>query len=352
MKLSPNTLTGAVVAAALVGAGVWHASDPDSIIWSYLAAGRSVSRPLVYASHVDWSADGKQLLLQFRNENEVGAHLALHQLDSAGTNLQVDPLGDPVSVSALAPDGRHVLIGSFEGRLWWIDPLAPTDPEPVIDLQEMTPFTAVAISEGSRLLAAGDKQGAIHLYDTARTSAVVIAGEGARSSVASLRFSRDGKRLAAAQHDGRISIWDLTSGELIKSLSGHDGTVRAAEFLPPGDRLISAGEDGTVRIWELATGQELWRREFGLAGINTLAVSEDGGTGAVGGNNGRIVVWDIEQGKNRFQIKLPTRVVIDLKFSPDGSRLAVASAEHAVRLYNMTTAAQAAQIQIPAAEGA
>lgn len=352
MKLSSNVLTGAVVVAALVGVAVWQGCNPDSFIWSYLAAGRGVSRPLAYTSHVDWSADGKLILLQFQNEREIGAHLALHRMDSATTNVQVDPSGDPVSVAALAPDGRHVLIGSFEGRLWWIDSLSSADPEPVMDLRETIAITAVAIGDGGRLFAAGDKLGAVYVYDREQDHASTIAEEPTPGSVGRLRFSKDGTRLAGARHDGRICIWDMTSGTLRLCLSGHDGAVRAAEFLAAGEQVISAGEDGTVRIWDLASGDELWKREFGLAGINALAVSEDGSTGAVGGNNGRIVVWDIEQGRNRFQLKVPTRIIIDLKFSPDGTQLAVASAEPFVRLFSTITAAQTALIGLPVAEGA
>jgi WD40 repeat protein len=69
------------------------------------------------------------------------------------------------------------------------------------------------------------------------------------------------KRLAAGgyetlSHVGRITIWDIQSGERVCELAMHDQQPRILAFHPTDNRLLSAG-DNKLRLWDLGTGQEL-----------------------------------------------------------------------------------------------
>ncbi|OCH86891.1 dynein regulator [Obba rivulosa] len=69
------------------------------------------------------------------------------------------------------------------------------------------------------------------------------------------RSRRPGAYAATGSRDKTIKIWDTQSGQLLRSLAGHDNWVRALVFHPTGKFLLSASDDHTIRVWELATGR-------------------------------------------------------------------------------------------------
>jgi WD40 repeat protein len=62
-------------------------------------------------------------------------------------------------------------------------------------------------------------------------------------------FSTDGKRIFAGGSNGAILAWDADSGQLLRTLTGHKGAVRALAFSPDGGRLASGSEDKIVGVW-------------------------------------------------------------------------------------------------------
>ena len=62
-----------------------------------------------------------------------------------------------------------------------------------------------------------------------------------------------GIRLATTGLDGRVTIWDTTTGQQVLSLRGFSGRATCLKFSPGGDRLAAGGIEGqiaTIRIWD------------------------------------------------------------------------------------------------------
>lgn len=58
--------------------------------------------------------------------------------------------------------------------------------------------------------------------------------------------------LATGTSDGVVRLWDLRSGEVVRSLVGHTGPVTCLQF---DDRHLATGSmDRSIRIWDLRTG--------------------------------------------------------------------------------------------------
>ena len=49
--------------------------------------------------------------------------------------------------------------------------------------------------------------------------------------------------------DNTIGVWRVSSGELIKFLTGHSGGVRSLVFSPNGEYLASGSKDNTIGVW-------------------------------------------------------------------------------------------------------
>ncbi|MGK7901848.1 MAG: WD40 repeat domain-containing protein [Hormoscilla sp.] len=61
--------------------------------------------------------------------------------------------------------------------------------------------------------------------------------------------------LASGSNDNTIKIWNLRSGRLLRTLTGHSGPVRSVAISPDGQLLASGSNDNTIKIWR---GQQTW----------------------------------------------------------------------------------------------
>jgi WD40 repeat protein len=115
-----------------------------------------------------------------------------------------------------------------------------------------------------------------------------------------LAWSHDDDRLAVAEDNGIIRIWDTASQQVVQTLHGHSGAAGLA-WNPKFERLASAAKD-VIKIWDTATGQELvtfpQRTNPGGIGASTalpVSWSNDGWRLEVldiSSNPTAITVWD------------------------------------------------------------
>jgi WD40 repeat protein len=87
--------------------------------------------------------------------------------------------------------------------------------------------------------------------------------------------------LASGGDDNTIKIWDVSSGNCLRTFSGHSWTISALAFLPsdrnnansPDSWLLSASWDKTVKLWQVSTGEQLTVLQGHTDSIDSLAVS-------------------------------------------------------------------------------
>ncbi|MFC4066748.1 WD40 repeat domain-containing protein, partial [Actinoplanes subglobosus] len=107
--------------------------------------------------------------------------------------------------------------------------------------------------------------------------------------VNAVAYSPDGEQLAAANSDGTVGVWDLTTGAS-RSLTGHTRWVSAVAYSPDGTHVATASGDDTVRVWDLTTGAS--RTLTGhTRGVNAVAYSPDGTHLATGSDDSTVRIW-------------------------------------------------------------
>ena len=132
-------------------------------------------------------------------------------------------------------------------------------------------------------------------------------------------FSPDGKSLATVDDDGKLKLWETTSGRKLFESSGHKGDAIVARFTPDGKTIITAGRtDGVVKLWDRDTGTEVDRYNG-----HGATLSPDGAILAMLGSGGKLELRNVS---SRTLIKsLPVAGELeDAAFSHDGTKLATA----------------------------
>ena len=76
----------------------------------------------------------------------------------------------------------------------------------------------------------------------------------------------DGRRAVSASVDRTLRLWDLESGQTIRTLEGHTDSVSAVAVTPDGRRAVSASDDRTLRLWDLEAAKRSARSKAIRAG--------------------------------------------------------------------------------------
>ena len=149
----------------------------------------------------------------------------------------------------------------------------------------------------------------------------------------SVAFSPDGKTLAAGSGDKTVRLWDVETGKLLRTLTGHGDVVRSVAFSPDGKTLASGSIDKTLRLWDVRTGN-LAATLKGHS-LKSLAFSPDGQTLASGGHDKTVQLWDVARKEQRALLKGHTGCIEGIAFSPDGKTVASSSEDSTVRLWDV-----------------
>jgi WD40 repeat protein len=60
----------------------------------------------------------------------------------------------------------------------------------------------------------------------------------------------DGQTLASGSQDETIKLWNLKTGDLLRTLTGHKGSVRSVAISADGQTLASGSLDQTIKLWK------------------------------------------------------------------------------------------------------
>ena len=156
--------------------------------------------------------------------------------------------------------------------------------------------------------------------------------------VNSIAFSPDAQRFASAGDDRMVRIWDVESGTLLQSLTGHDNAVEAVVWWQQEgeDRVASGSMDQTIKIWDPNQGTLLQTLEGHTDRILSVSLSPDQTTLASAGFDGTIRFWDVF-GNPQGLIEGHDAWIFSVDWSVDGSKVSSSSRDHTVKIWEVAT---------------
>jgi WD40 repeat protein len=117
--------------------------------------------------------------------------------------------------------------------------------------------------------------GVIIVYDMATQEEVTRWVSGGNIAGWSVQFLPNSTQVAIAQADNNITLYDSANGDLIRTFTGHSGSVNDIDVSDDGTLLLSGSEDRSLRLWDIAMGTELRRLNLDN---NVLSVALNSGT--------------------------------------------------------------------------
>jgi WD40 repeat protein len=144
------------------------------------------------------------------------------------------------------------------------------------------------------------------------------------SRVTALAYRPDGIRLAAGLEDGTAIIWDLATGQVVRTFSS-DGPVQFLAFSPNGKKLLEAyiRQASAVNLWDADSGGLLKELTFTPDVFMDVFFTPDGQALAWVYGGPSQPEWDVAQGKTIriLSVDWPMEAV----HNPDGSLFATAT---------------------------
>jgi WD40 repeat protein len=109
--------------------------------------------------------------------------------------------------------------------------------------------------------------------------------------VNSVAFSPDGKTALSGSWDNTLRLWDVASGQSIRTFIGHISSVKSVAFSPDGKTVLSGSDDNDLRLWDVASSQTIRTYSAHTSSVNSVAFSPDGKTAFSSSDDHTLRLW-------------------------------------------------------------
>jgi DNA-binding SARP family transcriptional activator len=164
------------------------------------------------------------------------------------------------------------------------------------------------------------------------TGAVIRSFETYADDANASSWSADGRWIAIGDITGIVKIWDSKSGALHATLTGHSDMINDVAFSPQSDRVATASADGTVRVWDITSGQVITALGNHSGSVTGVSWSPDGFQIATASKDGLGRIFDARTNSLIFTLSGHAYWLNDIAWSPNAARIATVSQDGTLRL--------------------
>ncbi len=260
-----------------------------------------------------------------------------------GNVLQEFRLPSPrLATFILSSDGTILAGATYEGPIWiW----RTNSGQLLHALDRMNFPNSISLSPNGQVLVIGEGDH-LSLWDV-DSGNLIRTIQGDSCGFGSLLFSPDGQLLASGfaclvdpPSDRFMRLWNTRTGELVYKME--KGSVPIA-FDADGQTIAAVGEKGAIQLWDVRTGR-LVRALQGQLSMATsgafISFQKKDSPGnsllALGGWDNMVRLWDTSAGRVLQTLTGHTAEISHVVFSPDGHLLATRSTDGTARLWRMT----------------
>lgn len=291
-----------------------------------------------YITCLATSPDGKHIAASGEDRT-----VRIWEIESTKELYNLGVLSSLVYGVAWSSDGRFIAAVNGEGALAVWD-VSNKERKKVLDLQHaITSGGAYGVCfapDNKTVAICGERQAKLIMMpgagqnEAAGSVRRTIDSPGAQTDlITALALNGDGKLLATGHRDHSVRLWNITTGQLIRTFLGHAEEVSAIAFSPTGNQLASTGQDQSIRLWDLDPQPPALSVRGHEGPVWSIAVSPDGQRLATTGADRTIHIWDTTTGQQTKALTGHGRPVTSAVFAPDGKSLITAAGDKDIRIW-------------------
>jgi len=182
---------------------------------------------------------------------------------------------------------------------------------------------------------------------------------GHKKEVTAVVLSKDQQRVFSASEDRTIKMWHVSTGKCVKTFSGHIGCVNSLAldetgcFSPPNQRgekanfvdeekedymyVFSGSRDKTIKMWDVSTGENIKTFTGHEGWVTTVVISADRRYIFSGSRDKTIKMWNISTGQIVKSFSGHKRSVKSLFVTEDRLKIISASDDQTVKIWDITS---------------
>jgi len=270
---------------------------------------------------------------------------------------------DQIEIACFSPDDEYLIVGGKFNKMMILN----VNDWSLYELRNIgTSIESIKFSHDANWFAVGQGNGEISIYSypqfekiktvihTPKDKMYEIRNE-PRADINSVDYSSNDKYLISGGMDGKIKIWDTENMDLIRTLPGHNASIKSVAISPQGTCIASASTsqqgrpENSIKIWDFETGDLIHTLTFPL-GMEAVEFTPDGKYLAGGGREGFNQKDHIEEQGHIYFYSIPEDPVNQpimqvhkepvfrseyLRFNKEGSKLVSGHEDGTVRLWDV-----------------
>jgi WD40 repeat protein len=271
-----------------------------------------------------------------------------------GTNMldkTIEAGGNAVRVVALSPNGQVIATGGLDPEVRFFQ---ASDLKLISTIKLPGVVKTITFAK-DQIVAVGTEDGSIQMLQIPFNQGQPLAPDfgsvvqtlNLGSIPNAISFSKEGKVLFSADAAGNFSEWKIASDAPQKSF-GHPNFVDVVAFDPKGLLLATGCHDGKVRLFDIAKGNVVKEIDAHTKAepspVYSVLWANDGKRLISCSMQGSIKAWDIPSGTMAYEIKAYKEKeadnghkegVFSIAISPDQTMLATAGGDRVIKLWNL-----------------
>ncbi|CAH2063821.1 unnamed protein product, partial [Iphiclides podalirius] len=385
---------------------LWEASlDPDDLVVSAVQVSHRKRRRLqkdeeseddiderdVIEKDKEDESDGEEKQLSEKKVKEKEKRLMYKKLGRHYIGDAIRNADFKVKLSAAQyHKATKMLITGFSNGMFFLHEMPDLNLVHTLSISEHR-IGSVAVSPQGDWIALGCPQIGQLLVWEWQSEQYVMKQQGHSLDMTCVAYSPDGQYAVTGGYDGKVKLWDASSGFCVVTFGEHKSTVTGLVFSANKRFLVSSSLDGTVRCYDLtryrnfrtltspslvqfscvaldssgelcaAGGQDvfeifLWSVKFGklldvLSGheapVASVVFSPSAGSSklASAGWDKTLRLWDCVESEGVSEPVRLTAEALQLAFRPDGEEIAVSTLDGNISFFNSTTCDQNGSIE-------